>query len=98
MLTTENTLNDFTYVRTQFSGLKTTIIKYKEAIYEIRKEYMCLDCQTDIEIVVYKAGVTTDKLSKFFSDCVSEALCPSCSTGTDKSIAGAAENLMLLIN
>jgi Zn finger protein HypA/HybF involved in hydrogenase expression len=98
MLTKENTLNDFSYIRTQFSGLKTTIVKYHDVIFEIRKEYMCLECGTDLEIIVYENGVTTDNQTQFFNTCVSEVLCPACMCGTDKAVAGAAESLMALIN
>lgn len=91
------TINDFKYVFTRFHGLKTTRIHFKGKLFEIRKEYMCLNCRKEIDITVYKAGVTSDKQTEFFENCVKEVLCPCCYTGTDKAVAGAAENLQVLL-
>lgn len=97
MLQTQ-TAGDFRYVMTRFSGLKTTIIYHRETLFEIRKEYMCLKCLETKEVTVYKSGVTTQRQIEFFENCAHEALCPCCYTGTDKAVAGAAENLMALLN
>ena len=98
----EHTLNNFSYVRMHLHGLKTTIINYKSEdmkepiVYEIHKEYACIQCGEEKEITVHKNGVTTDNQTSFFMNCVEESLCPGCYCNTDKAVKGAAENLMAL--
>lgn len=91
-------LNDFTYVRTRFSGLTTTKIFFQETLFELRKEFFCGCCKQNTEIIVEKPGVTSKNQTKFFNECVSESLCPCCFTDTDRAIEGAAENLIALLN
>jgi len=99
----KDTIGNFNYVRLHFNGLKTTIVNYKtdggeQICYEIRKEYMCLNCKEEKELIVFKNGVTSERQTAFFQKCVSEVLCPACYCGTDQAVEGAAESLMALLN
>ena len=94
----ESKTNDFTYIRMRFNGLTTTIVFFKESLFELRKEFFCNGCKQNTEIIVEKPGVTSENQTKFFNECVSESLCPCCFTGTDQAIDGAAENLIALLH
>jgi len=84
-------LNGFTYVKTIFSGLTTTIIYFKGKLHEIRKEFTCIECLKDTELV-YKPDMTK-KQAQLLDRCNHEVLCLKCLPVSEEQISGAAEKL-----
>lgn len=88
---TTRTYNGFTYVGKIVNGLKTTDVYFKGQLFEVRKEFTCLECLKDVELI-YKPDITIQQ-AKFMDRLHHEVLCKDCIKVTDEQIKGAAEKL-----
>lgn len=85
-------LNGFTYVKTKLPGLTTTVIYHKGCLFEVRKEFTCLECLKDVELIY--TPTMTKKQAQFMDRCNHEVKCSRCLPVTDEQISGAAEQLL----
>ena len=89
---TTRTYNGFTYVGKVENGLKTTNVYFEGRLFEVRKEFTCLECLKDVELV-YKPDMSMQQ-AKFMDRLHHEVLCANCIPVSNEQIENTAEKIM----